>query len=90
MKREDPDGAPSLPKGVEPHTFAEMVDCVQARLSEVLVDQDETAVRGRAWAAVGLLIDQGYVQWWGLDPAGLPVYVPAVGRRTKQAIVYIW
>lgn len=66
-------------RGMTPMTFTEMYDQVLAHFIDNRgLDPDEA--RQRAWRSVCRLVDEGYVELWGMSADGLPVYQPAVVR----------
>ena len=68
-------------------TFPEMCEQVRQHfINSVGMESDDAAIR--AYKATEKLVDEGYVEEWGMSPDGMPVYVPADVRHPEAVLIF--
>ena len=68
-----------------PMTVAQMIEQVTLHFVNSL-GSDSDRAKARAFIAVGRLLEEDYLEWWGMTEDHQPLYVPAA--PVKQVLVY--
>jgi len=68
-----------------PMTFPEMWEQIRSHFVESLGADPEDA-GPRAFLAVSKLVNEDYVEWWGMSEYGFPVYVPRLPQPIRVVL----